>query len=288
MTISDAPSTRSAPAAAPRPALILVAHGAPNFPQSAQLLFDLARAVEQRGLFAEVKAVFMKGEPQAARAVSLVAARPIVVVPMFMGRGYYTDVLVPKALGVDADTSILYTPPVGTHPAMPLLLMKHVLKTAISHTLIPASTLLYLVAHGSSRPGGSGDTAYAIAQTLRRITPFKRVELGFIEQEPKAEFWRDKLPESDVIILPLLAATGAHASLDMPRIFGFGAGDPLLRSENGRRVVLAESIGGEPDLVDLVVELATCHYDGSKYPENVLNQDPNVDTDSTVVSEPAV
>jgi len=274
-----------------RPALILVAHGSSRHPHSIEPMLELARLIEQRKLFAEVKAVFMKGEPKVAIPSALVKARPIIVVPMFMGQGYYTDTLVPLALDLENDPSILYTAPVGTHSAMPGLLLKRALLTAEKAKLPPQTSTLYLVAHGSSRPGGSGETAQSILQALRKMGRFSQVELGFLEQEPRAEFWRDTLPKSDVIILPLLVATGAHANQDLPRIFGPAedSGDSSVSRQKGhtaRRVIVASSLGVEPDLVDLVIELATCHYDTSKYQQSVPIE--HIDPDTTVVPEPSL
>ena len=275
----------------PKPALILVAHGSARHPEAALPFLELARRIQERGCFAEVKAVFMKGSPAIAPPATLVSARPIVVVPVFMGKGYYTDVLVPKSLGLDQDPSIVYTPPVGTHPAMPPLLMARALDTAARSQLDHKTAALYLVAHGSSRPEGSGETALSILSALRAMGRFAQVELGFLEQQPRAEFWRDSLPKGDVIVLPLLVAAGTHANRDLPRIFGIPAthGDG---TENipfgpaGRRVVLASSIAAEPDLVDLVIELATCHYDKSNARQNVPNE--HFDPDSSVVTDPTL
>ena len=244
----------------PVPDLLLVAHGSASHPGSVVPVLELARLTAARGVFRQVKAVFMKTRP-AAQPAAIEAGRPTIVMPIFIGRGYYTETLVPDALGIKDDPLIVYTPPIGADPAFPAILMKRAVTAAAQAGLSCGSATLYLVAHGSARPGGNSATADAILDAMRRMAVFEHVELGFLEQNPKAEFWRDSHPDSPIIALPLLVAAGAHTSHDMPRIFGFGDGAFGIRRERGRCVVLVSSIGIESDLVDLVIELANRHRD---------------------------
>ncbi len=243
------------------PKVLLVAHGSARHPDSVLPVKELARLVAERGPFTEVEAVFMKARPQADPS-ALNPDGPTIVVPIFMGHGYYTDVLVPQMLGIGAgNPRIVYTLPVGAHPAIPALMIKRALAACAAADLSPDQATLYLVAHGSSKPGGSGTTARHILTALQGMGVFARVDLGFLEQAPKAEGWRIAHPDGPVVALPLLVAAGAHTSQDMPRLFGFDDGAAGLRHEGGRRVVLVSSLGVEPDLVDLVIELAKCHYE---------------------------
>ena len=247
----------------PPPAVILVGHGSDTVPEALQPLMSVAEQVAALGKFSEVRAVFMRGQPAACPPETLVAAKTIIVVPMFMGRGHYTDVLVPRALGLNADGRaeragriILTTPPVGTHPAMPDLVAARAAEAATQAGLHLADSTVYLVAHGSTRPGGSGETAKAILSGVRGTRACPRVQLGFLEQEPLAQHWRTTVPTGPLVVVPLLAAPGAHASRDIPALFGFAPHGPDVTWDQGRKVVLAAVQGTESRLAGLVADLA--------------------------------
>ncbi len=239
-----------------RPALILVGHGSARHPDSARPIHDLAATLRASGRFAEVTAAFMKQAPFLAPPETLVQARRVVVVPIFAGTGYYTDTLIPRAMKLDGPRTlrdgrvILYTPPAGGHPRMPALLCRRAALAAAAAGMEPADTALILVAHGSGRPGGAGETPRRIEAAITEMGVFAETHLVFLEQAPFATGWRDLTPRRQVVALPLLVARGTHASEDIPPLFQASAADP------GRRIALAAGLGEEPDLADIVLDLA--------------------------------
>ncbi|CAA7626930.1 conserved hypothetical protein [Candidatus Terasakiella magnetica] len=246
----------------PDTALILVGHGSARHPDGAAPVLALAEEVRRRGVFAEVAAVFMKQYPPLALAERMVSAPNVIVVPVFAGRGYFTDSLIPAEIGLTGPVThrdgriFFYTAPAGTHPRIPELMARRAEAIAETAGMTPDGCSLLLIAHGSSRPGGAGETPRAIAQSLAAMNRFHDVALTFLEQEPKAETWAERVQASDVIALPLLVAQGMHASQDIPPLFGLKAGESGPIPAQGHRVVLATGLGAEPDLVDLILEIA--------------------------------
>lgn len=240
-----------------RRALVLVAHGSARHPTSAAPVQALAALLAARGDWDRVDAVFMKQEPLAAGLLDRLDADQVVVVPVFAGQGYYTDTLIPAALGLDrAGDRARYTPPVGCHPRLPALLAARARARAAAAGWAAADCALVLVAHGSSRPGGSGGTAHAIAAAIAATGGFAQVVTVFLEQAPRAADWADLVRRSRVVVLPLLIAQGMHASQDLPPLFGLEAGDTGPVTRHGHAVVLTTGLGAEPDLVDIVAEIA--------------------------------
>lgn len=241
------------------PVLILVAHGSERRPQSVDFLHALAQDLRTLGAVSSVTALFMRGQPSVASFPAIVAAAqgaPVVVVPVFMGRGYYTDVLVPDALGLDeCGADVIYADPVGCHPGMPTLIANKACAVARDAGMDPARTQVMLVAHGSSRPGGSGDTPKAMAQAIAATKVFAAVETGFLEQDPRAEDWRRIFPQGDVVVIPLVLSQGLHGTQDIPAAFGFGP-EGGARRDGGRSVALASGLGLEPELSRMVMETA--------------------------------
>lgn len=243
-------------------ALVLVGHGSTRHPDGAAPVLALAEDIRRRDMFAQVTAVFMKQAPPLASAEHLVSAATVVVVPVFAGKGYYTDTLIPREMGLTGRETVrngrrfLYTAPAGTHPRIPGLLACRAEGVAIAAGMNIGNSTLLLIAHGSSRPGGAGDTPRAIAAAMATMNRFAEVVLVFLEQEPKAESWAGLVTRRDVVALPLLVAQGMHASRDIPPLFGLVAGETGPKEYDGHRIALAAGIGAEPDLVEVILEIA--------------------------------
>ncbi len=236
-------------------ALILVGHGSARLPDSAAPILALADQLRRRGPWREVEAVFMKQSPGLDGALGRVSAATVVVVPVFAGKGYYTDQLIPHAMGLDGPVTrrdgrtILYTPPAGTHPRIPALLTARAEAVARADGLAPADCSLLVVAHGSSRPGGAGDTPRTITAAIAALGRFGEVALAFLEQDPFAADWKRLVSGRELVVLPLLVAQGTHASEDIPPLFTPEAAAPT-------RARLASGLGAEPELVEIVAEMA--------------------------------
>lgn len=241
-------------------AVILVGHGSARHPESAGPIRVLAATLAERHGW-DTAAVFMKQEPTLERAPALVTAPNVVVVPVFAGTGYYTDQLIPRAMGLAGPLThrdgrtIHYTAPAGTHPRIPSLLASRAAGVALADGLDPKDCSLLVVAHGSARPGGSGETPRAIADSIRAMAVFGEVALAFLEQEPLAADWRTLVRGRELVVLPLLVAQGMHASQDIPPLFGLSSGQTGPVEIDGRRVRLASGLGAEPELVEIVAEM---------------------------------
>lgn len=244
------------------PAIILIGHGSARQPDSARPILALAEALRARGPWTEVAAAFMKQEPRLSDALDRVTARRVVIVPVFAGKGYYTDALIPREMGLDGPLTrrggrtLVMTPPVGCDPRIPGLMACRADGVARSAGVDPTRAALLLIAHGSGRPGGAGETPKAIAAAIAAMNHFAQVALAFLEQEPFARDWPDLLPPGgEVVVLPLLVAQGTHASQDIPPLFGLRAGETGPVDIAGRRVRMTSGLGAEPELVDIVATM---------------------------------
>jgi sirohydrochlorin cobaltochelatase len=242
-------------------ALVLVGHGSGRYPDAARPVLALAESIRGRGLFAEVTAVFMKQDPPLAAALSLVSAPIVYVVPVFAGRGFYTGTLIPREIGLTGQVTqrdgrrVLYTEPAGSHPRLPGLLACRADGMAQACGWKPEETSLLLIAHGSSRPGGAGETPKAIAAALAGMNHFAEVQLCFLEQDPFAHDWPKMIKGGRVVALPLLVAQGLHAGQDIPPLFGLAPGETGPVDSHGRQVALATGLGAEPELEDIILDL---------------------------------
>lgn len=240
----------------PDTALLLVGHGSSRNDGGRRATLALAEAARRRAAFAEVAACFLAEPP--GPSLDLVRARRVVVVPHLAGRGYFTERLIPERLGLPrADgREVMLAAPLGTHPAVPGLLASRALALCGQAGVDPAATALLVVAHGSSRPGRGSDTPEPVAAALRRLARFAEVRAAYLEQPPLVADWPALVAAPNVIALPLLISEGMHATEDLPPLFGLQAaqGGPVIH--RGRRVWLTGGLGGDDELVDMILDLA--------------------------------
>lgn len=244
-------------------ALVLVGHGSARHPDGAVPVLALAEAIRRRGLFAEVEAVFMKQPPMLAEAEIMTRAATVFVVPVFAGKGYYTDTLIPREMKLTGPVTerdgrrFIYTAPAGTHPMIPGVLACRAEGVATAMGMEASKTTLLVIAHGSSKPGGAGDTPRAIVAAMTAMKRFAEVVLVFLEQAPLADSWPTLVNCRNVVALPLLVAQGMHASQDIPPLFGLKAGDRGPIESHGHKVVLGTGLGAEPDLEDIILQMVS-------------------------------
>ncbi|MBX9633720.1 MAG: hypothetical protein K2X44_01955 [Magnetospirillum sp.] len=257
--------------------IILVGHGSARHPESAEPIHALAEALKARGPWAEVAAVFMKQSPRLDEALALVQAERVVIVPVFAGKGFYTDTLIPREMGLSGPITrrdgrvLIYTEPAGCDPRIPGLMACRADGVVRSAGIDPTTASLLLIAHGSARPGGSGDTPKAIAAAITAMNHFAETRLVFLEQEPFARDWQNHITGTgELVVLPLLVAQGMHASQDIPPLFGFPPGGTGPVEVAGRQARLATNLGAEPELVDIIatmVERALRTQDQARNPD---------------------
>ncbi len=107
-------------------------------------------------------------------------------------------------------------------------------------------TTLVLTAHGSADPR-SAETAFAVADRIRRLRPGLDVRSAFCEQT--SPNLRDVLADVDdgAVVTPLLLASAYHAHVDIPAII----------EDSGRRVRQADVLGEDDRLLAVMRQRLT-------------------------------
>jgi sirohydrochlorin cobaltochelatase len=182
------------------------------------------------------------------------------VVPHFAGAGILTGELIPGRLGLAGPETerdgrrILYTRPVGSHPAVPSLLRRSVLALCAARGIDPDEAALLIVGHGSNQPGRSSGTPEAVAAALRAEQCFAEVAAAFIEQAPRVADWPRLVAAPTVIAAPLLISEGMHARRDLPPLFGLAEPSGGPGRAAGRDTWLMPGIGRLAEVADLVLD----------------------------------
>ena len=107
-----------------RTALVLVGHGTDLNKNSGGVIYLNAGRIRERNLYDLVEVGFLDQEPEISGVVGGVAARNVILIPVFIAEGWHTRETIPEDLGLSgevtsrADRTIFYGAPVGTHPSM--------------------------------------------------------------------------------------------------------------------------------------------------------------------------
>lgn len=244
------------------PGLLLVGHGSHLSHRSSLPVRALARELRVRGLFPEVRVAFWKEDPHLHHALDTVEHPRVVVLPVFTSTGYFTEVVVPRELGLTTEASgapgrwVLRCDPVGTHPRMAELVLDRALETGMApgpkEGSEGESVALVVVGHGTPRHPQSGAVTRELVADLRSRWLRGPVAAAFLDQDPRvAEVIRAQ-GAAKVVVVPFFISEGWHAGVTLPDGLGVEGGRGAVE---GREVRYARPVGTHPSLVEVVVEM---------------------------------
>ena len=164
---------------------------------------------------------------------------PVDVVPFFMEDGYFTRVVVPRAMEKAARHGFDLTlhPPIGVHAGFPAVLAARA----------PEGVPLLLVGHGSARSPNRRLAAHVHADALRATGRFPLVESAFLEEPPFVPDALARIGDRPLAVLGLFAQQGSHARDDLPALIGATA--------RRHKPISLGIIGDDPGLRGLIVDL---------------------------------
>ncbi|NPD15546.1 cobalamin biosynthesis protein CbiX [Xinfangfangia sp. D13-10-4-6] len=192
--------------------LLIVAHGQPSDP--------LPAAAELRGLAARIaghlpgwqvhSATLAEADALERFAAQEAAAGqtedPGLVFPVFMARGWFTQVALPGRLARAGVTGWQMMEPMGVMPALQALAVTLARESGADEVL--------LAAHGSGRSDAPAQVAREVVALIAAGTKARRVEAAFIEEPPLLSAVQGWGPKA--ICLPFFAMSGGHVVSDLP------------------------------------------------------------------------
>lgn len=223
-------------AAAPRRALI-VAHGQPSDPAPAAAeIAALAARVADLLPGWRVLSATLASEDGLRAAVATLSGAPVLVYPLFMADGWFTETHLPVRLAAAGLSDGVQLAPFGLDPGVQALALR--LATGAKAA---GATALILAAHGSFRSDAPARVARDLAARIAAATGLERVEAGFIDQSPRIAEVAAGMPRS-AACLPYFAARGGHVTEDLPRAL----------AEGGFAGPLLPPVGADPDVPALI------------------------------------
>lgn len=232
------------PDAVSQTALLLAAHGERRPDAGNEGVLRIAQGVSDRGLVSEVAVGFINGVPAIKDALDTIAARRIIVYPLFASSGYFTRdrlvQLLDEANGQNREIQVL--PPLGLDPGLPDLVAAFAGQAAREHGFaLQACTVIFL-AHGSRRNSASREATEHMVRAVEKLAAFQAVRIALLEERPFLDETAASV-SGPAIVVGLFSGEGMHGARDAPKLI----------AELGREnIVFAGVIGGAPGIADLV------------------------------------
>lgn len=188
---------------------VIVAHGAPSSPDAPEAaLSALADDVRRHAPELKVRSATLAKPGALAQALEGLEAPKIY--PFFMARGWFVGRELPRRLAqIGAEAEILS--PFGLDPNLPA----HIAQWLSDELATTGLTQVILAAHGSKVARNSKDSAYDMAETLRRSFGFAELHVGLIEEAPYLADVARAHPHA--LCLPFFALRAGHVETDIPQ-----------------------------------------------------------------------
>lgn len=250
-------------------ALIIVGHGSTMNPDSSAPTHEHARAIRERGVFAEVHSCFWKEEPSMREVLRMVESNDIYIVPNFISEGYFTRTVIPREFGMEGPVTLKdgrtlkYCDPVGSHPHMTEALLKRAREVAPG--VPPNQTSLFIVGHGTDLNDNSAKAAKDQVAQIKAMGEYAEVISTYMEEPPLISDWDKISTQPNVVVVPFFIADGLHSYEDIPVMLGVEseAGTPASQAEvfrrnpydiRGRQLFYASAIGTEPMMAEVILD----------------------------------
>lgn len=265
--------------------LVLLGHGSTQNDDSAPPVRQHVAAIRAQRIFGDVREAFWKQEPQISSVLEGIRSPRAIIVPFFISEGYFCEQAIPEALGfkrpgednwsrniVQANQSITYTPPVGTHPRMTEVLLHRAREVVEEHPFPrkprPTDTSLFVAGHGTKRNSQSRISIERQVAAIREQNLFAEVHPCFMEEEPAIADVSKTASRKNVVVIPFFISDGLHVAEDIPVLLGepeaivkkrLTAGQPTWRNpteRDGKLIWYASAVGSDPGMSVVIVELA--------------------------------
>lgn len=218
-------------------ALLLAAHGERRSGARNRGVAAIAERLAEWGVAAEVGFGFLKGAPSIGEAVRRFARPELLVYPLFLADGYFTQTLLPRQLqragAFEPGRVTELLPSLACDPALAELVLDRASVSANAHGWPAAAADLILFAHGSTNNAASREATERVAGAIAAKRAFARVRTAFLEEPP---FLAQAVgaTRAPVVVVGLFAGEGLHGG-DAPQ---------LVKALGRSSVAFAGNVGG--------------------------------------------
>jgi sirohydrochlorin cobaltochelatase len=233
--------------------LVLVGHGSHLNGNSSAPVRAHAAALSASGDFDEVHVGFWKEEPSLSRVLDVCESDDVVVVPIFISNGYFTEEVIPREMRLTGRIStvdgkrVTYSAPVGTHPSLADIIIQRAEESGAAK-----SDALVVLGHGTPRNAKSSVNVYRQARFVAAKRPDSEVVTAFMDQEPNLRNVFSIVRSDSAVMVPLFVSDGWHVSQTIPEGLEL---EGATRRQDGRSLRFSGAVGTHPSVPDVVREL---------------------------------
>jgi sirohydrochlorin cobaltochelatase len=264
-------------------ALVLLGHGSTLNEESAAPVYYHAAGLRRRKLFEQVHEAFWKQDPQVKLVLATVKAPRVLLVPLFISEGYFTDKVIPAELGFSGreengaqrirtpeGQTLVYCRPVGTHPRMTEVVLARALGVVSEFPFprapVPQDTTLLLAGHGTPRDENSREAVERQAEQVRASGQYAAVHAMFLEEPPQISQWHELVQTRNVVVVPFFISEGMHTQEDIPMLLGeteravrerLARRQPSWRNpteKKGKLIWYSSSVGSHSLVTEIILE----------------------------------
>ncbi|HEX4262821.1 MAG TPA: CbiX/SirB N-terminal domain-containing protein [Verrucomicrobiae bacterium] len=259
-------------------ALIVLGHGSTKNEQSSAPVYQHAKELRRRGIFADVREAFWKQEPQIKKVIAELSTPRIFIAPLFISEGYFSSDVIPAALGFPPghskleiqNSELFFCQPVGTHDSMTGIILARA-REVISRFPFPrapktSDTTLFIAGHGTEQNENSRKSIERQVELIRATKEYAEVHAVFLEEEPRIAKCYELARTRNMVVVPFFISDGMHTQEDIPELLGepkrivqerLAKGQPTWRNpteRNEKLVWYAAAVGTEPRVADVILE----------------------------------
>jgi sirohydrochlorin cobaltochelatase len=264
-------------------ALILLGHGSTVIDTSGDVVYQHARELRSRQLFAEVSEAFWKQEPKIKDVLSSLSASRIFIVPLFISEGYFSDEVIPRELGFKTQgeedfsgklqrgsQSLFYCQPVGTHDNITAVILQRarevVEKNPFPRAPKAKDLTLFIAGHGTEQNENSRASIQHKADLIGIRNLYAGVHAVFLEEAPKVSECFYIAETRHIVVVPFFISEGMHTQEDIPVMLGdskrivqqrLGMRQPPWRNpteRNGKLIWYSSIVGTHPQIAEIILE----------------------------------
>ena len=264
-------------------ALVLLGHGSTVNDTAGEVVFQHARDLRSRKLFAEVREAFWKQEPKIKDVLSSLSVSRIFIVPLFISEGYFSNEVIPRELGFKSEgesdfsrtqergaQTVYYCQPVGTHDGMTAVLLERA-REVVERNPFPRAPkakdmTLFIAGHGTEQNENSRASIQHQADLIRSQNLYAGAHAVFLEEAPKVSECFYLAETRHIVVVPFFISEGMHTQEDIPVMLGdskrivqqrLGMRQPPWRNpteRNGKLIWYSSIVGTHPKVAEIILE----------------------------------
>ena len=253
--------------------LVLAAHGSVTDDHTNTTIELLTQKISNKiqlqfpnGKFSHVTPAFLNGEPLMTNVLESLPPGDVVIVPVMTSNGYYLKKL-PALFEQNRNFDqfrLHMTSVVGVHDSIPTMIANRIKKTLAINEIAAAETTVVLIGHGTRRNSTSGESTFALANSVQMelahdVSDLK-FETCFLDQDPEISAIKSRIETPHTLVIPFLMGCGPHATTDIPSEFGLPTDPqvefPLIKHQSNGLCICESPVGMYPELADVCLKMA--------------------------------